>query len=75
MGPSPEAMVSRASLRRNGPRSGLSREASGLVGVSGVFFLAEERVEGDGDGGFFGRGDGEGVLLLVAAGSDLRVGV
>lgn len=73
-GPSPEAMVSRASLSRNGPRSGLSREASertGLGGVSGVFFL-EER-EGDGEGGFLGSG--EGVLLLTLFVSDLCVGV
>lgn len=74
MGPSPEAMVSRASLRRNGPRSGLSREASdraGLVGVSGVFFL--DREEGEGDGGFLGSDEGDGVLMFT--GSDLWVGV
>lgn len=71
-GPSPDAIVSRASLRRNGPRSGLSREASdkaGLGGVSGVFFLERE---GEGEGGFFGSG--EGVLLRVLLlGSDLCV--
>ena len=65
-GPSPEAMVSRANLRRNGPRFGLLREASKRSGgVSGVFFL-EER-EGDGVGGFLGLagcvrdGDSEGL--------------
>lgn len=57
--------MSRATLRRNGPRSGLSREASErrelVVGVSGVFFL--EREEGEGEGGFLlGRGDWVGVL-------------
>uniref|UniRef100_A0A2P2P8T7 Kinesin light chain n=1 Tax=Rhizophora mucronata TaxID=61149 RepID=A0A2P2P8T7_RHIMU len=53
-------MVSRASLRRNGPRSGLSREVSERswgFGESGGGFLAE-RVgdgldrEGEGDGSF-----------------------
>ena len=57
--------MSRATLRRNGPRSGLSSEASErrelVVGVSGVFFL--EREEGEGEGGFlFGSGDWVGVL-------------
>lgn len=57
--------MSRATLRRNGPRSGLSREASErrelVVGVSGVFFL--EREEGEGEGGFLlRRGDWVGVL-------------
>lgn len=57
--------MSRATLRRNGPRSGLSREASErrelVVGVSGVFFL--EREEGEGEGGFLlGSGDWVGVL-------------
>lgn len=56
--------MSRATLRRNGPRSGLSREASErrelVVGVSGVFFLERE---GEGEGGFLlGRGDWVGVL-------------
>lgn len=52
--------MSRANFRRNGPRSGLSREASERrsgFGESGGGFLAE-RVgegldrEGEGDGGF-----------------------
>ena len=63
--------MSRATLRRNGPRSGLSSEASEskvlLFGVSGVFFL--EREEGEGEGGFLGSGDG------VLDGSDHWVGV
>lgn len=64
--------MSRASLRRKGPRSGLSSEASErrrvleLVGVSGVFFL--EREEGEGEGGFLGSGEWEGGVLV---GSDL----
>lgn len=67
--------MSRATLRRNGPRSGLSSEASErrvllLVGVSGVFFL--EREDGEGEGGFLGSGDGEGGVL---AESDLWGGV
>lgn len=64
--------MSRATLRRNGPRSGLSSEDSErkvLVGVSGVFFL--EREDGEGEGGFFGSGDGDGVLVVVFADSDL----
>lgn len=72
--------MSRATLRRNGPRSGLSREASersvllaAVVGVSGVIFLGLEREEGEGEGGFLGSGDGDGVLALP--GSDLWVGV
>lgn len=60
--------MSRASLRRKGPRSGLSREASERAGLgeSGSFFLRSGEGlarEGEGDGGFFGRG--EGVLRLA----------
>lgn len=69
-GPSPEAMVSRASLRRNGPRSGLSREASERGGVSGVAFFLER--EGEGEGAFLGSGDGDGLLWL--SGTDTRSG-
>ena len=43
--------MSRASLRRNGPRSGLSREDSSMWVLSGVLFVGLEReTEGDGDG-------------------------
>lgn len=77
--------MSRASLRRKGPRSGLSREASERAGLgeSGSFFLRSGEGlarEGEGDGGFFGRG--EGVLWLVesdlcgvwASGTEIRRG-
>jgi hypothetical protein len=65
MGPSPDAMVSRASFKRNGPRSGLSKEGSERrvfeLGESGGGFLAERAGEGldrdgEGDGGFLGVG-------------------
>lgn len=59
--------MSRASLSRNGPRSGLSRAVSSmLMAGSGCFFLPELRsgeglareVEGEGDGVlFFGIGE------------------
>lgn len=43
--------MSRASLRRNGPRSGLSREHSSMWVLSGVLFVGLDReTEGDGDG-------------------------
>lgn len=58
--------MSRASLRRKGPRSGLSREESGgnwaAVGLSGwsFFFPLGEGLdrEGEGEGCFLGRGEG-----------------
>lgn len=60
--------MSRASLRRKGPRSGLSREASERAGLgeSRSFFLRSGEGlarEAEGDGGFLGRG--EGVLRLA----------
>lgn len=66
--------MSRAILRRNGPRSGLSSEVSERtgfvgVGVSGFFFLDRD---GDGEGGFLGRGDG---VFMMFVDSDLWVGV
>lgn len=67
--------MSRASLRRNGPRSGLSSEASdraGFGGVSGVFFFDRD---GDGEGGFFGSGEGVLLLVFVFGVSDLWVWV
>ena len=65
MGPSPDAIVSRASFKRNGPRSGLSNEGSERrefgFGESGGGFLVERAGEGldwegEGDGGFLGVG-------------------
>lgn len=59
-------MVSRASLRRNGPRSGLSNDDSSItVCFSGDFFFPELRsgdglareVDGEGDGGRRGTGE------------------
>lgn len=74
MGPSPEAIVSLANLRRNGPRSGLSSEASDKIGfgLSGWGFLERRSGdgldrEGEGEGGFLGSGDG----VLEIPGSDL----
>ena len=49
--------MSRASLRRNGPRSGLSRAASEF-GLSGGGFLGENLDrDGDGEGGRLGSGE------------------
>ena len=61
--------MSRASLRRNGPRSGLS-SAESECGLSGGGFLGEnlER-EGEGEGGRLGRG--EAGLELEITDSDL----
>lgn len=76
--------MSRASFRRKGPRSGLSRDGSGL-GESGGGFLGEnlER-EGDGDGGFLGSGvagledgvavSGRGVSIWELSGREIRGG-
>lgn len=74
MGPSPDAMASRASFRRKGPRSGLSRAESefGLrsgIGLSGGGLLGDNLDrEGEGEGSLFGCGEGG---LELAAGSDL----
>lgn len=80
-GPSPpDAMVSRASFKRNGPRSGLSSEDSSRRrgDFSGDFFLPELRsgeglareVDGEGEGGRRVRGDD---AVLGFDGSDLSV--
>lgn len=66
--------MSRASLRRNGPRSGLSSEASARIGSGEAGWAFLDRVgegldrEGDGDGGFLGWGEG---VLEIGVGSDL----
>lgn len=66
--------MSRASLRRNGPRSGLSSEASARIGSGEAGWGFLDRVgegldrEGDGDGGFLWWGEG---VLEIGAGSDL----
>ncbi|KAB2617732.1 kinesin light chain-like [Pyrus ussuriensis x Pyrus communis] len=52
-GPSSEAIVSRASLSRNGPKSELSKEASGKIGSReagwGLLDQASEGLDRDGD--------------------------
>lgn len=63
--------MSRASFKRNGPRSGLSRADSSTRGFSGDFFLPELRsgdglareVDGDGEGGLLGAGEADLGLL------------
>ena len=68
--------MSRASLRRNGPRSGLSRAAS-ESGLSGGGFLGENLDrDGDGEGGRLGSGEAGLEFETEFTGSDLRwVGV
>lgn len=61
-GLSPELIVSRANLSRNGPRSGLSKDDSSMVTFSEVLFARE--FEGDGDGNRFLSGDGDRRLLV-----------
>ena len=68
--------MSRAGLRRNGPRSGLSRAAS-ECGLSGGGFLGENLDrDGDGEGGRLGSGEAGLEFETEFTGSDLRwVGV